>query len=335
MTDPMTEATAREMRKLWFDYLDTMASSRPKLHRFCMHLTGSVWDAEDLVQDTLLKGFGQIGRCDMSPPPDPGGAPRRWFAKPHAYLAQIATNLWIDRRRRAAREVLVPEVDASIEGLSNPVVTKSTGARLFAHTSPQERAAVVLSDVFDFTLEEIAEMLSTTVGTVKSALHRGRLKLDEPGQMPHRNKPASEETLDRFIAAWNERNIDRIKSVLLESVTYEPQGVGGERGLGDTIWLSVTVPRGVVAERHAIDGESIVAYTFVVKEKKYLGGIQRLEESDDARVSRIINYYFCPETIAHVARGLSFEPWSNGYHQDDETLMRMIANAGLPWTPQH
>jgi RNA polymerase sigma-70 factor, ECF subfamily len=48
-----------------------------------------------------------------------------------------------------------------------------------SQVAPQERAAVVLKEVFDFTLEQIAEVLSTTVGAVKSALHRGRARLEE------------------------------------------------------------------------------------------------------------------------------------------------------------
>jgi RNA polymerase sigma-70 factor (ECF subfamily) len=158
MADPMTDETARKMRKLWFDYLDTMQPIRPRLHAFCLRLTGSVWHAEDLVQDSLLRGFGQIGRSDMSPPSDPQGETRRWFDKPHAYLAQIATNLWIDRCRRATHELLVPEIEAGTE-IATATVTKAAISELFARTSPQQRATVVLSDVFDFTLEEIAEML--------------------------------------------------------------------------------------------------------------------------------------------------------------------------------
>src|SRR5689334_13506510 len=104
MGDPITEDSARAMRKLWFDYLDAMGTIRPRLHACCLRLTGSVWDAEDLVQDTLLRGFGIIGRGDMNPARGPVGL--RWFDKPEAYLCRIATNLWIDRVRRGRRERL-------------------------------------------------------------------------------------------------------------------------------------------------------------------------------------------------------------------------------------
>ena len=329
MGEPLNEETARAMRRLWFDYLDLVEPIRPKLHRYCLKLTGSLWDAEDLVQDALLRGFGQIGRADMSPPHDPGGPSRRWFDKPQAYLCQIATNLWIDNRRRAQREVSAADVDSAADA-PRPVVTKAAGTRLFVRTAPQERAAIVLKEVFDFSLDEIATMLSTTPGAVKSALSRARQKLEEPQAVPVRNNSATEETVNRFIAAWNTREPERLKDVLLESVTYEPLGVGGERGLKNPIWLGVSVPKGVSAERFTIEGELIVAYTFVIEGQKYLGGVQRLEESE-GRVSRIVNYHFCPDTIAAVAREIGFRPWSNGYHQDADTLARMVAGADLPW----
>ncbi|HLZ83979.1 MAG TPA: RNA polymerase sigma factor [Caulobacteraceae bacterium] len=328
MTAPVTDETARTMRALWFDYLDAVQAERPKLHAFCLRLTGTVWDAEDLAQDTLLRGFGSIGRCDMSPPKEDGTG-GRWFDKPQAYLAQIATNLWIDRWRRSGRDTTVSETDAGSEDPA-PVITRSAGATLFERAAPQERAAVVLKDVFDFSLEEIAAMLATSPGAVKAALHRGRGKLREATTaVPARTNPASAALIDRFIAAFNARDVSAITALLLESVTYEPQGVGGERGTRG-IWLKVPVPDVVSAERHIVDGEPVVAFTFVTGGVKRLGGLERLEEVE-GRISRIINYYFCPDTLAHAAAALGMAPWSNGYHQEGETLSRMIATAGLPW----
>ena len=328
MTAPMTDETARTMRALWFDYLDAVEAVRPRLHAYCLRLTGTVWDAEDLAQDALLRGFGTIGRCDMSPPKE-AGTGGRWFDQPQAYLAQIATNLWIDRWRRSRRDGLPGEADPGSEDAA-PVITRSAGAALFERAAPRERAAVVLKDVFDFSLDEIAAMLSTTPGAVKAALHRGRGKLRETAAAaPARTNPASVALIDRFIAAFNARDVTAITALLLESVAYEPQGVGGERGTRG-IWLKVPVPAIVSAEQCVVDGENAVAFTFTVKGVKRLGGLERLEEVD-GRISRIINYYFCPDTLAHAAAALGMAPWSNGYHQDGETLSRMIANAGLPW----
>jgi RNA polymerase sigma-70 factor (ECF subfamily) len=332
MADLISRDGARALRRLWFDYLDTVAPFRPKLHAFCLRLTGSVWDAEDLVQDTLLRGFGAIGRADMSPGRDAEGHGGRWFDKPEGYLCQVATNLWIDRRRRAARELLQADVEVGA-GAAPAILTRAAGAALFDRTSPQERAAVVLKDVFDFSLDEIAALLATSEGAVKSALHRGRDKLaPENAAMPSRHKPASVELIDRFIAAFNTHDANAVIPLLLESVTYEPQGVGGERG-ANGIWLRVSFFDSVTVERFLVFGEHIAAHTFLANGKKRLGTAYRLEESE-GKISRVINYFFCPETLALISNELGFARWSNGYHQTGETLDRMIANADLPWASE-
>ncbi|HEY1710200.1 MAG TPA: sigma factor [Rhizomicrobium sp.] len=329
MADPLTDDTARTLRKLWFDFLDTIGPIRPKLHAYCLRLTGSVWDAEDIVQDTLLRGFGVIGRGDMNPGRDPDGHARRWFDKPEAYLCQIATNLWIDRIRRARHETLEGEIDAGSES-PGTVITRTAGAALFQRTSPQERAAVVLKDVFDFSLEEIAALLSTTRGAVKTALHRGRGKLNEGQQaMPHHNPPASPELVDRFIAAFVARDVPAVTALLLDSCTWEVQGVGGERGK-KTIWLSVVLRDGIAGAQHVIDGEHIAVFTFTVDGKRYMGGVLRFEEVD-GKISRIVNYGYCGDTLAYVAAQLGLAPWSAGYHQRGAVLDGMIAGAQLPW----
>src|SRR5258706_5584180 len=87
--EPITDETARAMRASWFAYLDTVEPLRKPLHAYGLRLTGNVWDAEDLVQDTLLKEFAMIGRGDLHGLGSP-------VANPTAYLFRTATNLWID-----------------------------------------------------------------------------------------------------------------------------------------------------------------------------------------------------------------------------------------------
>jgi RNA polymerase sigma-70 factor (ECF subfamily) len=320
MGDEISADDARTLRKLWFDYLLAIEPIRSRLHACCLKLTGSVWDAEDLVQDTLLRGFGMVGRADMS-----GG--RRWFDKPEAYHCRIATNLWIDRVRRGRHESVT--FDSSVEDPKAPL-TRAAGQALFQRASPQERAAVVLKDVFDFSIAEIADLLSTTTGAVKSALHRGREKLiEEPEPMPYLNPPASAELIDRFIAAFTARDVEGVKTLLLDSCTWEVQGVGGERGK-NTIWLSVAFRDGVSGSQHVIDGERIAAFMGTREGTTYLGGVLRFEEVD-GHISRIINYGYCGDTITYVAAQLGIRPARTGYHQSGEVLDRMIAGAQLPW----
>jgi len=326
MVDPIITESATELRRLWFRYLDTVAPHRPRLHAYCLKLTGSIFDAEDLLQETLLKGFGTIGRGEFSSEAVPDV---------RAYLCRIATNAWIDEQRKLARATRYGSRTPTEQSFhqSTPI-TPAAGSALYSQTSPQERAAIVLKDVFDFSLEEIAALLSTTVGAVKAALHRGREKLSEKREhAPARLQAASPELIDKFIAAFQSRDIDAITGLLLETVSYEVQGVGCERGRKG-IWLTINIRNqdieGVRSERRELDGELVLVGVYASKGKEYLASLVRLEESD-GKVARVINYYFCPDTLAHAAAALGYLPPKRDYHQDAETLARMIADASLPW----
>ena len=92
-------------------------------------------------------------------------------------------------------------------GRRRRAASREAAGTLLVQLAPQERAAVVLKDVFDFSLEEIADALSTTAGAVKAALHRGRGKLVEPQSRTSR-APAPG-VLDAFCAAFNARDLQR------------------------------------------------------------------------------------------------------------------------------
>ncbi|MGH8310289.1 MAG: RNA polymerase sigma factor, partial [Steroidobacteraceae bacterium] len=187
----------------WHRFLDVYEPLRPELYRYCRYLTRSPWDAEDLAQDTLARAFVTLGCLFKEMPPNP-----------KAWLFRVASNLWIDRTRRL-REVPgdIPETSAEPEPQADP----EAAGTLIVRLSPQERAAVVLKDVFDFTLEEIAEALSTTVGAIKAALHRGRtwLRAPEPADLPEPRMPAPA-VLNAFCDAFNARDLDRLTALLLD-----------------------------------------------------------------------------------------------------------------------
>jgi RNA polymerase sigma-70 factor, ECF subfamily len=325
MGEGLTEDVARTLRGLWFAFLDEVEPARPKLHAYCLRLTGSIFDAEDLVQETLVRAFGAIGQGDLA-----GGASPLLNAR--AYLSRTATNIWIDAQRRRRRELGLA-ADADEASSEAGIITRAAGAALYDRTAPQERAAVVLKDVFDFTLEEIAAILTTSVGAVKSALHRGRSKLaEDTAPARPRGESASPELIDRFIAAFNSRDIEAVTALLLDSVIYEARGVGGERGR-KAIWIDVNVarPPEVAWERQALDGEEVAIGVLTTRSgRRVLTGISRLEQAD-GRISRHVGYFFCPETLALAADQLGLAPANHGYHQDSETLERMIGAATLPW----
>ncbi|MGH7287583.1 MAG: RNA polymerase sigma factor, partial [Myxococcota bacterium] len=90
-----------ELRGAWHRYLDLVAPLRPALHGVCRRLTGNLWEAEDLVQDTLLRGFATLGSVHHE------------IQNPRGYLLRTATNLWIDAQRRRSSEAhALAELDA-------------------------------------------------------------------------------------------------------------------------------------------------------------------------------------------------------------------------------
>jgi RNA polymerase sigma-70 factor (ECF subfamily) len=320
--EPASDQMAKQLREAWFQYLDTIVPIRPSLYRYCRRITRDIWDAEDLLQETLLKGFGAIGRGDLS------GGPGGPVKDSRAYLFRIATNLWIDQVRRNQ----IPWEADTAEPSTQPqtaVAAREAVAVLLAHPAPQERAAVMLKDVFDFTLEEIAEILSTTVGGIKSALHRGRASLEETRDMRGAALRApSKQLIDRLVEAFNARDVDLVTALLVDNVTLDVPGVGGERGK-NMIWLRTSSEESK-AEAVMYNGEWIVVQWGGPRSAPILVTAERFEE-EDGYVSRIREYFYCPETLAEIAAELGSHARPHGYHQDPDVLARMIGSAILPW----
>src|SRR5215470_10106159 len=137
-TQPLTESVTGP----WHRFLEGAEPLRSELYRYCRYLTHSPWDAEDLAQDTMARAFVTLGCMDGAPP------------NPRAWLFRVASNLWIDRTRRERRR---PEEPPPPEPPPDPRAAREAAGTLIVRLSPQERAAVVLKDVFDLSLEEIAE----------------------------------------------------------------------------------------------------------------------------------------------------------------------------------
>jgi RNA polymerase sigma-70 factor (ECF subfamily) len=312
---------AEDVRGSWHRFLDVYEPLRPELYRYCRYLTRSPWDAEDLVQDTMARAFVTLG-CVFRLPQNP-----------KAWLFRVASNLWIDRTRRAERERPghVPEVAVEDE----PRLDRDAATTLIGRLAPQERAAVVLKDAFGFTLAEVAEALSTTVGAVKAALHRGRGKLsDTEVSVPH---PPPAPVLDAFVDAFNDRDLDRLTALLLDNGSSELVGVVVEYGpdaardpeTGSFVGFLSPITydeRGGVEPRHLVGylpaaprvevrvfrDEAIVLFWYAHTDGEAVRTVARIQAADD-RIASLRNYFFAPDVVADVCHELGVPFRTNGY----------------------
>jgi RNA polymerase sigma-70 factor, ECF subfamily len=316
--DPVSEVRGA-VQESWHRFLDVYEPLRPDLFRYCRYLTRTPWDAEDLAQDALARAFVTLGCMNDAPP------------NPRAWLFRVASNLWIDRARRMREDAgELPEEGTSHE----PRAAREAAGTLIATLSPQERVAVVLKDVFDLTLDEVAEALSTTVGAIKAALHRGRGKLVEPE--PAEARLPAPAALDAFCEAFNARDLDRLTALLLDTAAIEVVGVHteygpesarkgvfqgmlyGSRRLAegktgiDPRFKQGALPSSPRAEVRAHRGESLVLLWYAHADGEAVRGLVRVETDGD-RLSRVQNYFYTPDFIADVCRELDLPFRINGY----------------------
>jgi len=310
-----------EARAAWHRYVDFLTPFRPELYRYCRRLTGDVWDAEDLVQDTMVRGFGVLGHV------------HRTIDNPRGYLIRIATNLWVDaiRRRTTETHALALEGDEprrDIGATPDTTAVRDAAARLMRMLAPQERAALVLKEVFEMSLEEIADMLGTSVGAVKAALHRGRTMLEESsGARPSHRPVPSAALVDRFVERLNASDLPGLLALMLDSATIDMPGnlveVGRKQfeSKGSWLWHAVHVhpdlpaemrPPKFVNERATFKGEPMVLGFLEAGDAKLLMNVIRFEEHDGL-IARIRAYDFSPELIqevgAELGRAAGFVPY--------------------------
>jgi RNA polymerase sigma-70 factor, ECF subfamily len=189
-------------------FLETISTLRPSLHRYCARMTGSVMDGEDVVQEALIEAYLKLDQFDDSRPLKP-------------WLFRIAHNRCIDfLRRKGVRDdaeaaAAVPEAvlpaEPAVLGLGSAV------ERLVISLPPKERACVLLKDVFDYSLEEIAELVDTTVGGVKAALNRGRMKLASspaPSQPARGANPELKRIMQLYVDHFNRRDWDGVRELI-------------------------------------------------------------------------------------------------------------------------
>jgi RNA polymerase sigma-70 factor (ECF subfamily) len=170
-------------------------------------MTGSVLDGEDVVQDALFEAYRKLDQFDDSRPVAP-------------WIFRIAHNRCVDFLRRKARdtaEVNVPDPESIPAAGAVSFEIRPAIERLVLNLRPKERACVLLKEVFEYSLEEIADLIGSSVGAVKSALNRGRSKLSStlPATRTSRTPdPELNRVLKLYIERFNRRDWDGLRELI-------------------------------------------------------------------------------------------------------------------------
>lgn len=206
---------------------DALEQHRRELTGYCYRMLGSAFDAEDAVQETMLRAWRSLERFEGR------SALKSW-------LYRIATNVCFDalagRERRARPMDLGPAQEPLFENLAElPEVTWITplptpdelaeqreSLRLafvaaLQHLPPKQRAALILCEVLKWRASEAAELLETSVASVNSALQRARATLATadiaaPGELDDEARGL----LERYVSAFEAYDIDRLTELLHE-----------------------------------------------------------------------------------------------------------------------
>jgi RNA polymerase sigma-70 factor (ECF subfamily) len=199
-----------------FDQL--IGELRPRLHRYCARMTGSVIDGEDVVQEAIVKALDALPRTEP-------------LTNPEGWLFRIAHNAAQDfLRRRARRQATHSDEDVDmIAARTNPmsdhqVVTASL--RTFMRLPVAQRSAVILRDVLGYSVDEVCTIMDGSIPATKAALQRGRARLrqlaseGDDAPLPVLAEPERVRLMS-YVERFNARDFDSVRNMLAEDVRLD------------------------------------------------------------------------------------------------------------------
>ena len=195
-----------------------LVAMRPRLHRYCARMVGSVIDGEDVLQDALIKAVEAFASAVP-------------IENPQAWLFRVAHNTALDfLRRRNRREALhsVAEVEMIADQLDDVERRQiaASSLRTFMRLPVAQRSSVILMDVLGCSLQEVCDVMDFSLPAVKAALHRGRTQLralaNEPDDAPWRGlSEADRIRLNAYVGRFNARDFDAIRAMIADDIRLE------------------------------------------------------------------------------------------------------------------
>src|SRR5438270_3420294 len=247
---------------------------RRALQVHCYRMLGSTQDAEELVQETLLRAWRALDRFE----------PRAQF---QTWLYRIATNACLDELQRRPRrpELIDPFPDRPVGEAEAPVYDPAARyairegmelalVRAIQQLPGRQRPVLIFRDVLGWSAPEVAELLDSTVASVNSALQRARATIEEhlPAPEPSALQPDERELLGRYLDAFERDDVDGLVALLREDAVLrmppQPSVIGAQAVVsffretaarGDLSRMQLTPTRAngrpaVVVERRVEDG---------------------------------------------------------------------------------
>ena len=210
---------------------------RRELRAHCYRMLGSVQDAEDALQDALLRAWRGLDRFE-------GRSSHR------SWLYRIATNTCLDAIAKRPKRILpidneqpvvegvwlepFPDELLEDDGWAAPEARYEARESIelafiaaLQHLPANQRAVLILREVLGFSAKEVAGMLDTTPASVNSAMQRARASVDE--RLPERSQQETLRSLDdeqirelveRYIDAWDRGDVDAVVAMLAEEATF-------------------------------------------------------------------------------------------------------------------
>jgi len=195
-----------------------------ELTRYCYRMLGSPFDAEDAVQETMVRAWREHehfeGRSSLA-----------------TWLYRIASNVCIDMLRSRGRRVVPMDlVTADDDDPAQRVISRETVRLAFVAAmqclTPRQRAVLILRDVLQFSAAESAELLGTTVASANSALQRARVALPSPAADDATEATDDRALLDEYVSAFEAYDISRLFAAfgqahrLLARCLSQPRPIG-------------------------------------------------------------------------------------------------------------